>query len=133
MRSSWGRKPPHPHNFALCGASPRRGGVVVFPGGGGGPAPDPVPPPRPAAGPGGAGEGTPLTLCPPCARRLAMESQAARGGRSPFGPGPAGPGSVPLDENTSKTPALDEFGRDLTAEAAAGRIDPVIGRAAEVE
>ena len=28
--------------------------------------------------------------------------------------------------------ALDEFGRDLTAEAAAGRIDPVIGRADEI-
>ena len=33
----------------------------------------------------------------------------------------------------SGTPALDEFGRDLTAEAAAGRIDPVIGRDAEIE
>src|SRR5689334_7887291 len=28
--------------------------------------------------------------------------------------------------------ALDEFGRDLTAEAAAGRIDPVIGRSEEI-
>src|SRR4051794_660620 len=28
--------------------------------------------------------------------------------------------------------ALAEFGRDLTAEAAAGRIDPVIGRDAEI-
>src|SRR3954453_4299083 len=81
----------------------------------------------------GGGEGTTLNLCPPCAQRLAMESQAAMGGRSPFGPGPAGPGHAQPDENTSKTPALDEFGRDLTAEAAAGRIDPVIGRAAEVE
>src|SRR5687768_8591751 len=36
-------------------------------------------------------------------------------------------------ESQSKTPALDEFGRDLTAEAAAGRIDPVIGRDAEIE
>src|SRR6201995_3086765 len=31
-----------------------------------------------------------------------------------------------------KATALDEFGRDLTAEAAAGRIDPVIGRADEI-
>jgi ATP-dependent Clp protease ATP-binding subunit ClpC len=31
-----------------------------------------------------------------------------------------------------KPGALDEFGRDLTAEAAAGRIDPVIGRADEI-
>jgi ATP-dependent Clp protease ATP-binding subunit ClpC len=29
--------------------------------------------------------------------------------------------------------ALDEFGRDLTADAAAGRIDPVIGRTEEIE
>ena len=33
----------------------------------------------------------------------------------------------------SKTPALDQFGRDLTAEARAGRIDPVIGRELEIE
>src|SRR3712207_2736361 len=31
-----------------------------------------------------------------------------------------------------KTGTLDEFGRDLTADAAAGRIDPVIGRADEI-
>jgi len=33
----------------------------------------------------------------------------------------------------SETPALDEFGRDLTAEARDGRIDPVIGREQEIE
>jgi ATP-dependent Clp protease ATP-binding subunit ClpC len=33
----------------------------------------------------------------------------------------------------SSTPALDRFGRDLTAEARADRIDPVIGREAEIE
>ena len=33
----------------------------------------------------------------------------------------------------AKTPALDEFGRDLTADAAEGRIDPVIGRDDEIE
>src|SRR3954449_10399150 len=32
----------------------------------------------------------------------------------------------------SKTPALDEFGRDLTGEAREGRIDPVIGRDDEI-
>jgi ATP-dependent Clp protease ATP-binding subunit ClpC len=31
------------------------------------------------------------------------------------------------------TPALDQFGHDLTAEAAAGRLDPVIGRDEEIE
>jgi ATP-dependent Clp protease ATP-binding subunit ClpC len=35
-------------------------------------------------------------------------------------------------QNASKTPALDEFGRDLTRDAGDGRIDPVIGREAEI-
>jgi ATP-dependent Clp protease ATP-binding subunit ClpC len=34
---------------------------------------------------------------------------------------------------TSKTPRLDEFGRDLTREAREGKLDPVIGRADEIE
>ncbi|MFM1725160.1 ATP-dependent Clp protease ATP-binding subunit [Rhodococcus sp. PAM 2766] len=33
----------------------------------------------------------------------------------------------------SSTPTLDEYGRDLTAEARAGNVDPVVGRAKEVE
>ncbi len=33
----------------------------------------------------------------------------------------------------SKTPALDEFGRDLTDLAQAGKLDPVIGREGEIE
>ena len=32
-----------------------------------------------------------------------------------------------------KTPTLDQYGRDLTAEARAGKLDPVIGRAKEIE
>jgi hypothetical protein len=32
----------------------------------------------------------------------------------------------------SETPALDQLGRDLTAEARDGRIDPVIGRESEI-
>jgi ATP-dependent Clp protease ATP-binding subunit ClpC len=35
-------------------------------------------------------------------------------------------------QNASKTPALDEFGRDLTGDARDGRIDPVIGREEEI-
>ncbi len=35
--------------------------------------------------------------------------------------------------NNSNTPALSAFGRDLTARAAAGEMDPVIGRQAELE
>jgi ATP-dependent Clp protease ATP-binding subunit ClpC len=34
---------------------------------------------------------------------------------------------------TSDTPKLDEFGRDLTAEAREGKLDPVIGRADEID
>ncbi|NEW34387.1 ATP-dependent Clp protease ATP-binding subunit [Nocardia cyriacigeorgica] len=34
---------------------------------------------------------------------------------------------------TSDTPTLDEYGRDLTAEARAGKVDPVVGRAEEIE
>ena len=33
----------------------------------------------------------------------------------------------------SKTPALDSFGRDLTELARQGKLDPVIGRANEIE
>jgi ATP-dependent Clp protease ATP-binding subunit ClpC len=36
-------------------------------------------------------------------------------------------------QQQNKTGALDEFGRDLTRDAAEGRIDPVIGRAEEIE
>ncbi|MFJ8039510.1 ATP-dependent Clp protease ATP-binding subunit [Kitasatospora sp. NPDC096147] len=33
----------------------------------------------------------------------------------------------------STTPTLDEYGRDLTADARAGKLDPVVGRAEEIE
>ncbi len=36
-------------------------------------------------------------------------------------------------QGKSKTPALDSFGRDLTALAAEGQLDPVIGREREIE
>ncbi|MFC9855088.1 ATP-dependent Clp protease ATP-binding subunit [Streptomyces prasinus] len=36
-------------------------------------------------------------------------------------------------ERPSSTPTLDEFGRDLTEQARAGKLDPVIGRDEEVE
>src|SRR3954447_16112760 len=54
------------------------------------------------------------TLCEQCAREL-MNVAANRG------------------EAQDKTAALDEFGRDLTEDAREGRIDPVIGRAVEIE
>ncbi|GHC87462.1 ATPase AAA [Nocardiopsis terrae] len=46
--------------------------------------------------------------------------------------GPASAGEQPEAEPSS-TPQLDEFGTDMTALAAEGRLDPVVGREAEVE
>ncbi|UGT55447.1 ATP-dependent Clp protease ATP-binding subunit [Nocardia asteroides] len=48
--------------------------------------------------------------------------------------GPATPGSSPAKrQQKSDTPTLDEYGRDLTAEAREGLVDPVVGRAEEIE
>ena len=46
-----------------------------------------------------------------------------------------GPNSVPVSKNAGpvNTPALNEFGRDLTLQAREGRLDPVIGREKEIE
>jgi ATP-dependent Clp protease ATP-binding subunit ClpC len=44
---------------------------------------------------------------------------------------PERPGERPRGEST--TPTLDQYGRDLTEEARAGRLDPVVGRADEIE
>jgi ATP-dependent Clp protease ATP-binding subunit ClpC len=66
---------------------------------------------------------TPMPLCEQCARQL-MASGAAMAPADQQSRG---------DEPQSETPALDEFGRDLTAEAREGRIDPVIGREDEIE
>jgi ATP-dependent Clp protease ATP-binding subunit ClpC len=50
------------------------------------------------------------------------------------GPGvPAGQGGPPGAGGRSDTPTVDEFGRDLTALAREGRVDPVIGRDNEIE
>jgi ATP-dependent Clp protease ATP-binding subunit ClpC len=54
--------------------------------------------------------------------------QASAAGAKPERRGAAGPGKK--DEGT---PALDAFGRDLTAAAEAGELDPVVGRAKEIE
>jgi len=49
-------------------------------------------------------------------------------------PGPATPATPARTSGTkSKTPTLDEFGRDLTSMAKEGKLDPVIGRADEIE
>src|SRR5438105_3404091 len=50
-------------------------------------------------------------------------------------PGPAAPATPARTAGgtKSKTPTLDEFGRDLTAMAKESKLDPVIGRADEIE
>ena len=47
--------------------------------------------------------------------------------------GPGGPGGPAGSGGRSATPTVDQFGRDLTALAREGRIDPVIGRDDEIE
>ncbi|CAL2085659.1 ATP-dependent Clp protease ATP-binding subunit [Tenacibaculum dicentrarchi] len=42
-------------------------------------------------------------------------------------------GSKSKQAKVSKTPVLDNFGRDLTAFAVAGKLDPVVGRLKEIE
>src|SRR5438477_4034417 len=51
-------------------------------------------------------------------------------------PGPAAPATPARTSGAgakSKTPTLDEFGRDLTQMAKESKLDPVIGRADEIE
>ena len=43
------------------------------------------------------------------------------------------PSSGGKTNKKSKTPVLDNFGRDLTAMADEGKLDPVVGRAKEIE
>ena len=45
----------------------------------------------------------------------------------------AGQGLPPGQDGRSSTPTLEQYGRDLTAMAREGRIDPVIGRDGEIE
>ena len=82
-------------------------------------------------------------LCERCAREAMAQQSGGSSGGGLFGdlmnPGRVGPGAGPAvrqrseARRRSETPALDEFGRDLTAEARKGNVDPVIGRDAEIE
>ena len=57
-------------------------------------------------------------------------------GAEPSGPTPApgmGPSDEPGGQREPKTPALTAFGRDLTALAQKGALDPVVGRQDEIE
>ncbi len=55
----------------------------------------------------------------------------AMGQAAPHGSGPMG--KTQAQAKGKATPVLDSFGRDLTKEAAEGKLDPVIGREKEVE
>ncbi|SHN53037.1 ATP-dependent Clp protease ATP-binding subunit ClpC [Desulfitobacterium chlororespirans DSM 11544] len=50
----------------------------------------------------------------------------------PMPGGAPGPGAA-KNNGASNTPALNEFGRDLTQQAREGRLDPVVGREDEIE
>ena len=58
------------------------------------------------------------------------------GGRSEFGGGSGGSGggqSSRRGDSKSKTPVLDNFGRDLTKMAEDDKLDPIVGREKEIE
>ena len=63
---------------------------------------------------------------------LLGEGHPSGGPAAPAAQGQAHPGGGPT-KSKSKTPTLDEFGRDLTALAREGKLDPVIGREDEIE
>ncbi|GGS70176.1 ATP-dependent Clp protease ATP-binding subunit [Streptomyces griseoviridis] len=71
-------------------------------------------------------------------RALATDAQSAAG-RALSESGlrdsglPAGDNTHEQRRRPSSTPTVDEYGRDLTADARAGRLDPVIGRDEEVQ
>ncbi|MDX6700221.1 MAG: ATP-dependent Clp protease ATP-binding subunit ClpC, partial [Baekduia sp.] len=75
-------------------------------------------------------------MCDICAREL-MDG-FGQAGLDPSSIGRAGIGgapnaaTAPHADKQSSTPALDEFGRDLTRDAGEGRIDPVVGREEEI-
>src|SRR5690606_31649760 len=67
---------------------------------------------------------------------LGASSEGEEGPAGMAGAGAAGAaagGATEARRGKSKTPALDSFGRDLTELAKEGSLDPVIGRANEIE
>jgi ATP-dependent Clp protease ATP-binding subunit ClpC len=63
----------------------------------------------------------------------ALQAALAGPGLAGTGTGAAGGSGAGGGRGRSATPTLDEYGRDLTALASAGRLDPVIGRDGEIE
>ncbi len=62
-----------------------------------------------------------------------QEEEEGKEGKSSQGGGGGGQGGSAQPSGKSKTPALDAFGRDLTDLAREKKLDPVIGRANEIE
>ncbi|MDH6220752.1 ATP-dependent Clp protease ATP-binding subunit [Streptomyces pseudovenezuelae] len=67
-----------------------------------------------------------LAANPESAAGQALAGSGWEGGRRPSG-------TESERKRPSSTPTVDEYGRDLTEDARAGRLDPVIGRGEEVE
>ncbi|WP_405489907.1 ATP-dependent Clp protease ATP-binding subunit [Nocardia sp. NBC_00511] len=112
---------------------------------------------RTAAGSGVGAHGADHALALSPAAKLALRNSqrsAAEAGSSYIGPehlllgiasSPESPAAQALSSSSampaatqaakepSSTPTLDEYGRDLTADARAGKVDPVVGRAEEIE
>ncbi|GAA3520190.1 ATP-dependent Clp protease ATP-binding subunit [Actinocatenispora rupis] len=60
--------------------------------------------------------------------------RSLRLGPAELAAGAQGGGGTPAEPaRESNTPTLDQFGRDLTADARDGRVDPVVGRTSEIE
>ncbi|MGH2448705.1 MAG: AAA family ATPase, partial [Chloroflexota bacterium] len=77
-------------------------------------------------------------FCEECAEEI-INAQGGTSSGTPLGSifGSAGKGTpatatAERQSTQSKTPALDQFGRDLTSEAEAGKLDPTAGRAREI-
>jgi len=80
-------------------------------------------------------------FCSPCAEEIMRGAMGRGSGAVPIGPNIFGTGgaarggtqtATATQETKSKTPALDHYGRDLTAEAADGRLDPIAARDREI-
>ena len=63
---------------------------------------------------------------------MSDDETPTEGGGGDYGGGSGGTASRKGDPK-SKTPVLDNFGRDLTKLAEEGRLDPIVGRAKEIE
>src|SRR5690606_10395678 len=66
----------------------------------------------------------------PTADSFSDETGSTEEGNNPFG---SSPSNNPKSNKKSKTPVLDNFGRDLTQLAEEDKLDPVVGREKEIE